>query len=183
MTDVEKIYDILMGDNVVSSIEENLGTLLMMIPELKKTMGFDQKNPHHHLDVWEHTMYALSLSIQDFDVRLVLLLHDISKPICNQKDGETLRFRGHPKKSKEMANEILNRLGFNEDYTKKICYLIEKHDEKLTSKEIDMYPKLSVKRFEIQRCDALAHHPDKLEKRKQYITKISEKIKILAFTK
>ena len=183
MTDVEKLYDILMSENVVFSINENLGTLLMMIPELKRTIGFDQKNPHHHLDVWEHTVCALAMSIQDFDVRLVLLLHDISKPICNQEDGDSLRFRGHPKKSKEMANEILNRLGFSEEYTKKICYLIEKHDEKITSKEIEMYPKLSVTRFEVQRCDALAHHPDKLEKRKEYINKIGEKIKILAFTK
>jgi len=183
MNDVEKIYDILMNENVVPTINENLGSLLLLIPELKQTIGFNQKNKHHHLDVWDHTMYALSQSIQDFDVRLVLLLHDISKPICNQKDGEILHFKGHPKKSKEMSEIILQRLGFEDSYIKKICYLIEKHDEPLTNKEIDKYPNLSIKRFEIQRCDALAHHPDKLEKRIEYVEKIGKKIKSLAFTK
>lgn len=183
MNDVEKIYSILMSDNVVPAINENLGTLLMLIPELKPMIGFDHKHPHHHLDVWDHTMLALSYSIQDFDVRLVLLLHDISKPICNQPDGDILRFKGHPKKSREMSDEILKRLGFEETYIKKIGYLIENHDEPISNKVLNSYPNLSIKRFEIQRCDALAHHPDKLEKRIKYIENISQKIKRLSFNK
>lgn len=183
MTDIEKIYDILMSENVVLSINENLGTLLMLIPELKPMIGFEHKHPHHHLDVWEHTLYALGMSIQDFDVRLSLLLHDISKPICNQVDKDVLHFKGHPKKSQEMSDIILKRLGFDEKYLKKIGYLIENHDNPITNKEIKNYPNLTMKRFEIQRCDALAHHPDKLEKRIDYLNKTSKKIKILAFTK
>ena len=75
-----------------------------------------------------------------------------------------------------MAKEILKRLGFNDLYNKKICYLIANHDEPITNRDIKRYPELSEKRLEIQRCDALAHHPDKLEKRVAYINLISNKI-------
>ena len=45
-------------------------------------IGFDHKHPHHHLDVFNHTLYALSLSKKDFSIRMALLFHDISKPYC-----------------------------------------------------------------------------------------------------
>lgn len=178
MNNIEIMYDILMNDNVVESINENLGTILMLIPELKPTIGFEHKHPHHHLDVWDHTLYALGQSIKDFDVRLTLLLHDIGKPHSYQEKDGIRHFKGHPKESKKMTKKILKRLGFNNLYNKKICYLVGKHDEPITNKDINKYPELTNKRFEIQRCDALAHHPDKLEKRINYLNYIREKIKV-----
>lgn len=176
MNDVEKLYNILMDDNVVTSINENLGTLLLLIPELKKTIGFEHKHPHHHLDVWDHTLCALSQSIKDFDVRLTLLLHDIGKPLSYQEIGEIRHFKNHPNVSEEMSKSILTRLGFNDLYTKKICYLVRKHDDPITEQAIKNYPKLTNKMFEIQRCDVLAHHPEKLEKRIIYLEKIKKKM-------
>ena len=49
-------------------------------------IGFEHKHPHHHLDVWNHTLLALSYSPKDFDIRLVLLLHDIGKPHSYQDE-------------------------------------------------------------------------------------------------
>lgn len=64
------LYDILLAEDVVLAIKNNIGYLLDIIPEIKCMMGFDHKHPHHHLDVWNHTLYALSLSKRDFGVRL-----------------------------------------------------------------------------------------------------------------
>ena len=89
--------------------------ILDLIPELKNTIGFEKKNPHHHLDVWNHTLLALSLSEKDFDIRLCLLLHDIGKPFSYQ-DEEVRHFHGHPEVSNKMSLEILNRLGYGEDF-------------------------------------------------------------------
>ena len=32
---------------------------IQVIPELKNTIGFEHKHPHHHLDVWQHTLEVL----------------------------------------------------------------------------------------------------------------------------
>ena len=71
------IQVLLTSDNVVDNIKSNLDELLEIIPELQDTIGFDHKHPHHHLDVWNHTLLALSKSENDFEIRLALLLHDI----------------------------------------------------------------------------------------------------------
>ena len=169
------LYEILMDDNVRDSIENNLDYLLRLIPEIGNMIGFEHKNPHHHLDVWNHTLYALSLSEKDFDIRLSLLLHDIGKPFSFQ-DGEVRHFKNHQLVSSIMAKEILIRLGYSDEYVSKICYLIRYHDEPIRNSQIELDYELSLKLYKIQYCDAMAHNPDKLEKRKEYLEKTKSKI-------
>ena len=80
-----ELYDILTSDDVVNSIKENEEYLFNLIPEVKSMVNFDQRHPHHHLDLYNHTLYALSLSKNDFEIRLALLLHDIGKPLCYEE--------------------------------------------------------------------------------------------------
>lgn len=169
------LEDILLSEDVVSSINDNLDYLLKIIPEIKHMIGFDHKHPHHHLDVWNHTLLALSLSEKDIDIRLSLLLHDIGKPFSYQ-EGEVRHFKNHPKVSAEMSKKILTRLNYNSDYIEYICYLIENHDTPISEKQITDNYDLCLKLFEIQKCDALAHHPNKLEKRQEYLNSIKEKL-------
>ena len=169
------LQSILLSDDIVKSINDNMNDLLFVIPEIKYMIGFEHNHPHHHLDVWNHTLLALSLSEKNFDIRLCLLLHDIGKPFSYQ-DEEIRHFKNHPMVSAKMSEEILHRLGYNEEYINLICYLIEKHDTPISSELIENNYELCLKLYEIQRCDALAHHPDKLEKRKKYIDEIHKKI-------
>ena len=169
------LQSILLSDNIVESINDNMDYLLQIIPEIKSSIGFSQNHPHHHLDVWNHTLLALSLSEKDFDIRLSLLLHDIGKPFSYQ-DEDVRHFRNHAKVSSNMAKEILNRLGYDEDYINYICYLIENHDTKIDDKLIKNNYDICLKLYKIQKCDALAHHPDKLERRKKYIETINKKL-------
>ena len=170
------LYDILLAEDVVLAIKNNMDYLLDIIPELKYMMGFDHKHPHHHLDVWNHTLYALSLSKPDFEVRIALLLHDIGKPFSYQ-EGDVRHFKNHPEVSMKMTEDILRRLGFNRNYIKKICYLVKNHDNPITDDQINDNYDLVLKLYDVQYCDALAHHPDKLEKRKKYLDSIKKKIK------
>lgn len=169
------LQEVLLADDVVESINNNMEYLLKIIPEIKYCIGFEQNHPHHHLDVWNHTLLALSQSEKDFDIRLCLLLHDIGKPFSYQ-DEEIRHFKNHAKVSSEMSKEILHRLGYDEEYINYICYLIENHDTKILDEQIKNNYEISLKLYKIQKCDALAHHPDKLEKRKIYLNEIQEKI-------
>ena len=167
---IQILYNILTSNDVKKDIDLNLKYLLELIPEIKHMIGFDHRHPHHHLDVWNHTLEALNLSKNDFDVRLTLLLHDIGKPFSyTEKDG-IRHFYGHPLVSSEIARGILFRLGFNNDFIDKICYLIKMHDTPIKEGEINSCDyNLIYTRYLIQEADALSHHPDKLDKRKKYL--------------
>ncbi len=169
----EILNNILMQEDVVLSINENMDTLLELIPEIKDAIGFEHKHPHHHLDVWNHTLCALSHSPFDFETRVILLLHDIGKPHSCQ-EGEIRHFKGHPRVSYTMSLEILKRLDFTNEEIELLSYLILVHDDQLTTEEINENKELSFKRFKVQYCDALAHHPDKLEARIAYLLKTNE---------
>lgn len=163
-----ELKKILLQEDVVESTNNNIDTLLNIIPEIKDMINFPHNHPHHHLDVWKHTLLALSLSKSDFDLRLCLLLHDIGKPHSYQ-DGKIRTFKGHPLKSSIITNEVLNRLNYKHDYIREITYLIENHDTSINRKNVINNYELCFKRYLIQYCDALAHHPDRLEKRILYL--------------
>ena len=60
------LYEILCEEDVVQSINDNLEILLNYIPELKLIIGFEHRNKGHFLNVWDHTLLALSLSVNNF---------------------------------------------------------------------------------------------------------------------
>lgn len=172
-----KLYDILTSQDILKSINENIEYILNIIPELKDIIGFEHKHPHHHLDVYQHTLLALSLSPQDFEIRLVLLLHDIGKPYSFQ-DEKIRHFKGHAEISAQISYNILKRLSFSEEEIDKICYLIREHDSVITDDEIIGDKEIAIMKYKIQICDALAHNPNKLEKRIKYLLDINEKLSI-----
>jgi len=163
-----KLYEILTANNIVESINNNIDYLLSLIPEIRYMIGFKHNHPHHHLDVWNHTLLALSLSENNFEIRLVLLLHDIGKPFSYQ-DEEIRHFHNHANVSSNMAKTILTRLNYPENFINKICYLIKYHDTPITNKDILENYELTYELYKIQYCDALAHNPTKLSKRKEYL--------------
>ena len=162
------VQRLLTEDAVVESIRAHMAELLRAIPELGDMVGFDHKHPHHHLDVWEHTLEALRVSENDLTVRLVLLLHDIGKPhVCIE--GDVRHFYGHAKKSALMGEEILSRLGYGEDEVEVLCDMILRHDTALKREDVLKDPALSKKLLEVQRCDTLAHNPEKIARRLDYL--------------
>ena len=171
----QKLEEILLSDNVVESINNNLEEIITIIPEIRFMFNFDHKNKHHHLDVWNHTLLALSLSKKDYIVRLVLLLHDIGKPFSCQ-EGETRHFKNHQLASARISYNILKRLGYDNNFIEKTLYLIKTHDSRITTEEIINNYDISVLKYQVQYCDAYAHHPDMLEKRIQYLNRIEKEL-------
>ena len=164
------LEELLLTDDVSSYQQE----IIRIIPELIPCIGFDQHHPHHHLDVWEHTMLAIEMSPKNFEIRLALLLHDMGKPFSYQVDGDVYHYEGHAKKSCEMAKLILERMNYDSNFVQEVLFLIENHDTEILPEEVEENKDLRYKQFVIQKCDALAHNPTKLEKRKQYIKKVNQ---------
>lgn len=166
---------ILMADDASEMIRNNLDIVLIIIPELAPMIGFDQMHPHHHLDVWEHTLLALNFAPKDdFDTKLAVLLHDIGKPHSWSFDGTVRHFYGHAKMSKIISQNILDRLGFPLEYKCQLLDIIERHDNALTEEDIESDYQISQRIFKLQVCDCFAHNPEKNARRLQYIKEISE---------
>ena len=168
------LYNILMDNDVVSSINNNLDSLLYFIPEINSMIGFMHKHPDHHLDVWNHTLNTLKLSEQDYEIRLVLLLHDIGKPY-SFTEGEVRHFHNHAKMSYLISSKILERLNFEDNFKKEILYLIKHHDLPILDSEIMNNYELAQILYKIQVCDIYSHNPKKLEKRIKYLEKTKSK--------
>ncbi len=178
----EKINTILL----TQTITENTDFLISTIPELRFMVGFDHRHPHHHLDVWNHTLEVVkNIDSKDLELKMAALLHDIGKPFSYQ-DSEVRHFHGHPEVSYQMTKEILKKLGYEEDFIDNVSYLVRMHDTIIHPNELDNDFELIEKRLKLQYADALAHHPDKVGKRIEKLDSIkamlekqhSKKIKI-----
>lgn len=115
--------------------------IALIIPELAEGFDFDQQNPYHCYDVYEHILHAIDgiEHIEDeqayLTVKLAALLHDIGKPRCFLvKDGRG-HFYGHEKVSAKMAKDILKRLKYSRRITEDVIFLVEKHGSVFTATE------------------------------------------------
>jgi len=141
---------------------EEVGLIRIFIPELQKCVGFDQRNPYHNYDVFDHILEVLDNSPLDLMLRWAAILHDVAKPLTffldkNQKG----RFFGHDIKGAHVATKILNRLGYEDKFVRDVAALIEAHmsrynmmKEKGIRKLIDKVREENIEKlFELQRAD------------------------------
>lgn len=165
----ERIYKeltgILIGTYAQSVLEQYGGVLAAVLPEIQPSMGFLQRNPFHNRDVWQHTLEALGKSRPDPIVRWALLLHDLGKPDCFTLDDRGIgHFYGHPQRSMELAEQILDRFHGDKKTRDTICLLVRDHDReapatiKNARRWIARYGRDNVRLLlEVKRCDCLAH--------------------------
>ncbi len=116
------------------------------LPEFNACMETTQETPHHCYTVGEHTLHSLEnidcgalkeeIGEDAFPealkfLRISMLLHDVAKPLMKTMDDKGVcHFKGHPKKSAEMADTILKRLKYDNDTINRVKKLIEFHDDR-----------------------------------------------------
>ncbi len=101
----------------------------VVIPELLKMKGFEQRNPHHVHDVLKHTCVALEGANDDLIIRLSVLFHDIGKPDSFTMDEKgNGHFYGHALKSVDITRDIFNRLKVDNNTKEQVLTLIKYHD-------------------------------------------------------
>jgi len=102
----------------------------LFIPELKDLIGFQQNNPYHAYDVFDHTVHAIEkCESDDLVVRLAVFFHDFGKPHSYQDGEDGIRhFKGHGKVSAEITDSIMKRLRFDNETRNNVVELVYYHD-------------------------------------------------------
>lgn len=170
---------------------EKIGLIKTFIPELQKCVGFDQRNPHHDDDVFEHILKVLDNSPRELTLRWSALLHDVAKPITFFLDDSGKgRFFGHDRKGGELAREILGRFGYDKKVIEDVAVLVENHmcrynimKEKGVRKLIGKVGERNIEKlFKLQRADIKGRkgphdytNMRKLETMAEYIIKNDER--------
>ena len=125
-----EFFKILLSDRPSKGIKamETMGLLEAIIPELIPTIGFNQKNPNHSKDVFNHILCVLDGTPKKLHIRLAALLHDIGKPHTFTVDEEGVgHFYGHDKVGAEITSNVLERLKCSKELTCKVKILVREH--------------------------------------------------------
>lgn len=158
---------LLCGKNAANVLRKFREAAARVIPELRPCFGFDQKNPHHIYDVWEHTLHCVDAVPGVPVLRLAMLLHDIGKPLCfsESRDG-TGHFYGHAGRSAEIAVRILRRLRYDRHTVSDVCTLVRWHDvplppdERFLRRRLGQLGEKNLRRlFRVQAADVLGKSP------------------------
>lgn len=104
------------------------GLLQEVLPEVQRLVNFDQRNPNHDKNVFDHTMAVLNHTSNNLIVRLSALLHDIGKPDTFSIDDRGIgHFYHHHVEGEIIAEQILRRLKFDNETIKSVCILVREH--------------------------------------------------------
>lgn len=124
-----ELFKLLEGRAAARILREYPDVIGVFWPEILPMVGFEQRNPHHCYDVWEHTLHALDAVPQDGVLRCAMLLHDIGKPSCFTEDENGVgHFYGHAAVSEQLANAMLHRLKCGNELRERIVKLVAWHD-------------------------------------------------------
>lgn len=108
-----------------------LGILKYAFPSVAKTVGFDQKSPYHHEDLFEHTMSVLrgvDKVSTDYRLKLAALYHDVGKiEVQEFKTPEHARYIGHEFASSRTLKKELNVLKYTNDTVKYVSKIVTNH--------------------------------------------------------
>ena len=128
----KELCGLLRGAAAARVLREFSDVVCIVLPELSACIGFDQHNPHHAYDVWEHTLHALDAAEPDVILRLAVLLHDIGKPDCFSTDAAGIgHFYNHAERSEGLARAALTRLHFDRETIGRVTRLIAEHSREL----------------------------------------------------
>ncbi|WP_406243432.1 HD domain-containing protein [Tissierella carlieri] len=159
--DRERLNYILCSNKDIKDYKDEI---LRIIPELIICVDCEQNMPAHIYNVFDHILETVNRVDSDLILRVTALLHDIGKPYKKILINNVDSFKGHEEVSEIIANLILARLGYEEDFINKVCKLIKYHDYQIlptvegVKESIDLVgDELISYLFCFQKADLLAH--------------------------
>jgi poly(A) polymerase len=147
------------------------GVLQNLFNGLALQVGFNQRNKHHHLPLWEHTLKAVENAYRlkaNYQVILAALLHDIGKPFSYQNKPDGSRsYKGHDVMGSEIVYDDLANLKFSnkdiDNITKMVYYHIsychDDWDNRKARRYLNKMGELANDHIILMRADRLSHAP------------------------
>lgn len=182
----EEFNKILVNNPRKIDVLKDCEILELIIPEIKRIYDFNQNNPYHIYDLYNHSIKATEVIDEKLHLRLTMLLHDFGKIKTRTIDENGIsHYYNHSRESLELAKCILKELKYDNETINKVLVLIQYHDCTLNSK-------LSVKKLlnkigeealrdliQVQKSDILAQNPIYTKERLLNIISIESKLDLI----
>jgi tRNA nucleotidyltransferase (CCA-adding enzyme) len=120
-------------------IARDTGVLVHVLPELERSIGFDQESRYHELTVDEHTFAVVQAAAEarrSLAVRLAALFHDAGKPyVAWRGTDDRLHYyarpgyskRSHEQVSATLADQALTRLRYPTELRRRVVRIVRAH--------------------------------------------------------
>lgn len=102
----------------------DIGALEIILPELYRGRGIEQKKGFHIYDVLDHMLHSCAAAEPRLTLRLAALLHDLGKPVALEASG---RMYGHDVLGVELAENLLRRLKYSNEIINTVTQLVRWH--------------------------------------------------------
>ncbi len=110
---------------------QDTGVMKIVFPEISEMPGVEQRQDHHHKDVFLHTLSVVdNLAVVSDDVwlRFTGLVHDIAKPETKKFiEGIGWTFHGHDELGARMMKRIFQRMKLPMEHTAYVEKLVRLH--------------------------------------------------------
>ena len=181
-----ELNQILMGEYAYIILLHGTPVLSVFLPEISPTIGFQQHNPHHYLDVWHHTVTAVTEAPKDLIIRLALLFHDLGKPQTFTIENGIGHFYHHAEVSADIAEKRLRQLRYDNKTIEAVTELVKCHDMETPLRKTAIRRRLMYfgetqlrRLLDVQEADKKAKVPQETEKDwKNEILALIEEIKV-----
>lgn len=126
----QEIEKILLSDrpSVAFRTMQELDILEIVLQDLYKCIDFDQENPHHSMDLFNHTLCVVDNVDKNIALRYAALFHDIGKIYTKSYDENHIaHYYNHEIKSAEIAQRVLTEFNVSNEIKKRVNILITEH--------------------------------------------------------
>jgi tRNA nucleotidyltransferase (CCA-adding enzyme) len=117
---------VLHGKHASTALEEYADVFIALIPEFAALADFNLKRPEYSVDALTHTFRSVGYASPVLTLRYAMLFHSLGKPDCFSADAEGRgHFHGHAERSFIYAQRVMRRMGFSEDETREVGFLVK----------------------------------------------------------
>ncbi|QIK69240.1 CCA tRNA nucleotidyltransferase [Erysipelothrix sp. HDW6C] len=158
---------ILCGEHVEAVLRTYRDIVAVIIPEIEPMFDFEQFNPHHMYDVYEHTLRVIAHTKPQPIQRLAAFFHDAGKPKAFTQDINGIgHFYKHELYSADIVDAVMRRLKYDHKTWSAVKELVLYHDNIIQPQKKSVRKvlnKIGVERFDelidLKRADNLGQSP------------------------